>query len=353
MRPLAGVRVLDLTRLLPGPYASRLLVDLGADVIKVEDPGPGDYLRTMQPAWFAWLNRGKRSVQLDLKRPEGRAAFLRLCRSADAVLEGFRPGVLERLGLGYGALQEQNQRLVLVSLCGFDPEGPDQNRAGHDLNYLAAAGLLGLMPPGPDGAPANPPLQMGDTGGGLMAAFYLVSGILHARATGTGAHLYAPIAEALRSLGGYLLAEAERAGCLGRDDLFLAGGRACYRSYLTADGGAVSLGALEPKFWAAFCTAAGRPDLAPRQFDPDQEALAAEVAALFRSRPLADWAALAAETPDACLYPVLRPEQVPPPAAAGAPAPAPGAHTRGVLQEAGYTDAELQALAAAGAAVLP
>lgn len=153
---LSGVRVLDLTRLLPGPYATRLLVDMGAGVVKVEDPA-GDPLRQLQPHWFQWLNRGKQSVRLDLKQAAARAAFLRLCRSADAVLEGFRPGVMDRLGLGYAALAEQNPRLVLVSLCGYSPDGPERDRAGHDLNYLAAVGLLGLMPPGVDGAPANPP----------------------------------------------------------------------------------------------------------------------------------------------------------------------------------------------------
>lgn len=348
MRLLPDLRVLDLSRLLPGPYATRLLADLGADVIKVEDPGAGDYLRLAQPAWFVWLNRGKRALRLDLKQPQGRAAFLRLCRRADAVLAGFRPGVLDRLGLGYAALREANPRLVLVSLSGFAADGPDRERAGHDLNYLAAAGLLGLMPPGPDGAPANPPLQIGDVGGGLMAALTLVSGVLAARASGVGAHLPVAITDTLRSLGGYLLAQAAVAGRLERGDLALGGALACYRTYRAQDGGAVSLGALEPQFWVAFCQAAGRPDLAPRQHDPDQGALAEELAALFGARPLADWAALAANSPDACLYPVLPPAAVAPWPVATGPAPAPGADTRAVLREAGYTEAEIDALAAAG-----
>ncbi|BDG59570.1 CaiB/BaiF CoA transferase family protein [Caldinitratiruptor microaerophilus] len=311
MRPLAGVRVLDLTRLLPGPYATRLLADLGAEVVKIEDPERGDYLRELQPEWFAWLNAGKRGARIDLKHPDGREVLLNLASRADALLEGFRPGVIDRLGLSPAALWERNPRLVIVSLSGYGADGPYRDRAGHDLNYLAASGLLSLFPPGPDGTPLLPPLQLGDLSAGLQAALAAVAGILHARTVGHGLHVDIPILGALWSLGGYLLAAAAARGGLHRSDLPLAGTMACYRCYRTADGGILSVGALEPRFWAEFCLAAGHPEWIARQNDRDQEALAAEVAAVVAAKPAAEWARIAAQVPSACLEVAVDPSAAP------------------------------------------
>lgn len=310
-RLLEGVCVVDLTRLLPGPYASRLLVDLGAEVFKIEDPDRGDYLRQRQPDWFAWLNSGKRVAAIDLKRAEGREVFLALAARADALLEGFRPGVLDRLGVSPPALWRRNPRLVVVSLDGYGQDGPYRDRAGHDLNYLAASGLLSLFPTGPDGTPLLPPLQLGDLSAGLQAALAVVAGVLHARSIGQGLHVDVPILGALWSLGGYLLASAAARGGLGRSDLVLAGALACYRCYRAADGGIVSVAALEPQFWAEFCQAAGHPEWTARQDDPDQAALAAEVAAVVAAKPTAEWARIAERAPSACLEVAVDPSAAP------------------------------------------
>src|SRR5579875_2003648 len=181
--PLSGIRILDLSRLLPGAYASQMLADFGADVIKIEEPGSGDYGRFMPPQgaggmslYFLAINRNKRSMTLNLKTPDGREIFLRLVKQADVVLESFRPGVLERLGLGYEQLKEVNPRLVYCAISGYGQDGPYRLRAGHDLNYAGYAGLLNYNR-GPNGEPAMPPTQLGDLAGG---SFMAVIGILAA-----------------------------------------------------------------------------------------------------------------------------------------------------------------------------
>lgn len=345
MRPLAGLLALDLSRLLPGPYCAWLLRSWGARVVKVEDPHLGDYLREVQPIWFAQLNAGAESVALDLKQPAGRELFLQLARGADLVLEGFRPGVLERLGLDYAALREVNPRLVLVSLSGF---GAEESQAGHDITYLARSGLLSLMN-------ELPPVQLADLTGGLTAAAGALAAVLHARATGEGAHVQASLLDALFGLGSLLGAEARAGFSPDRSQMPLGGALVCYNIYQTDGGDRVALGALEPKFWSAFCAAVGQPDWTARQMDP---ALKPEVEALFRSRPLGDWAALAQQH-DICLEPVRsvgeavagrasfqpvrfggqRPE-------ATGPAPERGAQTLEFLREAGLTEQEIERLAA-------
>lgn len=346
--PLAGLIMLDLSRLLPGPFGSWLLRSWGARVIKVEEPGSGDYLRDVEPAWFAHLNAGAESVALDLKRPEGRELFLRLCARADAVLEGFRPGVLERLGLGHGALQEANPRLVLVSLTGYPQGGPLARRAGHDLNYLARSGLLSLMD-------EVPPLQLADLSGGLMAAAALLAALLGASRSGTGSHVEVSLFDAVRALGSLQLAEARQGRPPRREEAALMGFFPPYGLYRTADGGRVSLGALEPKFWRAFCVAVGRPDLESRHLDP---AVRADLEDLFLSRPLVHWAGLAGAG-DLCLEPVLGLAEA---AADGAPLqparfdghcpdisdppPGRGEQTRRILLELGLSEQEIESAAA-------
>jgi alpha-methylacyl-CoA racemase len=347
--PLAGVLALDLTRLLPGPFCAWLLRGWGARVIKVEDPQAGDYLREAQPVWFEALNAGAESVVLGLKRPLGREALLRLAARADLVLESFRPGVLDRLGLGFEALQAANPALVLVSLSGYPSDSGDlAGRAGHDVTYLARSGLLSLMS-------EIPPVPLADLTGGLTAAAAALAAVVGARATGRGTHVETALFDSVSALGTLLAAESRAGMAPARERLMLGGALPCYSIYTAADGGRVALGALEAKFWRAFCAAVGRHGWADRGLDPG---LKPEVAALFESRPLAAWAALAAET-DCCLEPVLpvgeaaakRVNWQPAlfdgrrPSVEGG-APARGMQSPAILSMAGYTEQEIAAILA-------
>lgn len=286
MQPLAGTLVVDLTRYLPGAFASRELLRLGARVVRLEPP-EGDPMRHVAPAWEAALNTGKDSVACDLKAdPElGRA----LCARADVVLEGFRPGVAARLGVGPDDVPE---RVVYCSITGFGAEGPHALRAGHDLNYLGWAGVL------EDTAPALPPLQPADLAAGALGAVaQVLAALLERERTGRGARLTVSMTH-----GSHRLVSHRLEG----DPLprFLTGGLACYRIYETADGRQLTVGALEPKFFARLCELVGRPELAARQFEPDgQEALAAELASIFSARPLHEWLG-AFDREDVCVGPI-------------------------------------------------
>ncbi len=311
-RPLTGVRVLDLTRLLPGPFLSMVLTDLGADVVKVEDPRLGDYLRSMPPAkagfggrFFA-VNRDKRSLALDLKSPAGRDAFLRLASRADVVLESFRPGVLERLGVGYPALCEKNPKIVLVSISGYGQDGPYKERAGHDLNYIGLAGLLAMS--GPRGAaPQMPGAQIADfAGGGLWGAIGVLSALFGRERTGRGAWVDVSMTEGALAL---MSAEIGNLDCglePTRGTESLNGGLACYGVYATSDGKYLSVGALEPKFWVAFNEAIGRkPDMSELILPPEgQDRVRAEIQAILVTKTRADWEAVFAKA-DACCEPIL------------------------------------------------
>ena len=315
MSALEGVRVLDLSRLLPGGFCSLLLADFGADVIKVEDTGAGDYVRWAEPrlagaeqsaaaAPFLALNRGKRSVRLDLKREGGREALLRLARGADVLLESFRPGVMDRLGVGYERLREENPRLVYCAITGYGQDGPFAARAGHDTNYLARIGLLDLT-----GDPEGPPVQAGgqiaDLGGGaLMAAFGILAALCERDRSGEGQLVDVSMTDGALS---WLAMDAARVlaggAPAGRGAAELAGGLICYRPYRCADGW-VAFGALEPKFWRAWCAGTGREDLAERQFEPVGSDTHREVEAIFAARTRSDWEAFNDEH-DCCLEPVL------------------------------------------------
>ncbi|HYG60456.1 MAG TPA: CaiB/BaiF CoA-transferase family protein, partial [Symbiobacteriaceae bacterium] len=234
MNPLDGLVVLDLTRLLPGPFCAWLLRSWGARVIKVEDPAQGDYLREVHPVWFEHLNAGAESLALDLKQPAGRDILLRLAARAHVVLEGFRPGVMARLGLGWEALQAANPALVLTSVSGYASDSGLADRAGHDLNYLARSGLLSLMN-------EVPPVQLADLGGGLTAAAATLAAVVGARATGRGMHVEAALADAVAGMGSLLAAEARAGHSPVREQMPLAGALPCYSIYETADGGRVAL----------------------------------------------------------------------------------------------------------------
>jgi alpha-methylacyl-CoA racemase len=300
---LVGLRVLDLSRLLPGGFCSLLLADFGADVIKVEDTGMGDYVRADGPAFLA-LNRGKRSIRIDLKTPGGRDALLRLARDADVLLESFRPGVMDRLGVGYERLREENPRLVYCAITGYGQDGPFAARAGHDTNYLARIGLLDLAGD-PDGPPVQAAGQIADLGGGaLMAAFGILAALRERDRSGEGQLVDVSMTDGALA---WLAMDAARLLAGGdppeRGRAPLAGGQICYRPYRCADGW-VAFGALEPKFWAAWCAGVGRDDLAGRQFDPVGSDTHREVEAVFAERTRAEWEAFNDEH-DCCLEPVL------------------------------------------------
>lgn len=336
---LAGVRVLDLTRLLPGGFCSLLLAEQGADVTKLEAPD-GDPLRHYPPlvngqsVLFDAISAGKRSAVLDLKAEAEREALLRLVAHSDVVLEGNRPGTLERLGLGWPVLSAANPRLILCSLTGYGQTGKLAGRAGHDLNYVALAGVLALNRPR-GGAPHPLSVQVADLGGAQMAAFQIAGALYDVARGGSGRHLDVSLARTAHRWLDLTLAEQAAAPT----DLppQLAGRYACYDVYACRDGGFLSLAALEPKFWANLCRALGRTDLTGRQFHPDQAALRQELQATFAARGRDEWAQqLAGE--DVCCEPVLElgevvaanqwPAQPP-----RRPAPRLGEHTAEVLAE--------------------
>jgi len=316
--PLEGIRVLDLSRLLPGSFCSLLLADYGADVVKVEDTGIGDYLRWSAPAVhgvedsaravrFLALNRNKASVRLDLKDPGGREAFLKLVEGADVVLESFRPGVMDRLGVGYEALRARNAGIVLCAISGYGAEGPLSARAGHDLNYLGRVGLLGLSGEA-DGPPVQAAGQIADVGGGaLMAAFGILAALRERDRSGSGQVVDVSMADGALSWLAMDAARVLQGDTLRRGEAELGGRFVCYRPYACADG-YVTLGALEPKFFAALCRGVGREDLIPFQFEAPGSDAHVQLQGVFLERTRAQWARFGAEH-DCCLEPVLELEE--------------------------------------------
>jgi crotonobetainyl-CoA:carnitine CoA-transferase CaiB-like acyl-CoA transferase len=313
--PLEGLRVLDLTRLLPGGYCSLLLADFGAEVIKVEDTGLGDYVRWSPPyyegaedtakgALFLSLNRGKRSIRVNLKHDQGKEVLLRLVRDADVLLESFRPGVLDRLGVGWDRLHEVNPRLVYCAITGYGQDGPNRDRSGHDMNYLGLNGLLGLTGVA-DGPPLQSAGQIADLGGGgLMAVVGVLIALRERERSGQGQFVDCSMFDGSLSWLAMVVADMFATGQPPqRGHLNLAGGITCYRPYRCADG-YVTLGALEPKFWANFCRGVGREDLVERAFDPPGSDTHRAVEAVFAERTREQWAAFATEH-DCCLEPVL------------------------------------------------
>lgn len=365
-RPLVGIRVLDLSRLIPGPWCSQILADLGADVIKVETPLAGDYARIAPPELgfggvFDALNRGKRSIAVNYRLPRGRAVLLRLATTADVFLEASMPGQLARRGLGPADVRAANPRIVYCSLSGYGQVGPYRDRPGHDLDYLAISGLLTLL--GPAGARPEPPgLQVADLAGGTLAALEIVAALLRRERTGEGATLDVAILDAVVAWLGPLGAGLATAGS-GPGPL--SGAYPCYGVYAAGDGAFLAVGALEPHFWVAFCRGVGREDLVPRQYDPTA---IPDVAAVLATRPRATWLDLLGE--DACVAPVNAPREAKldpqivarglmvgegaafrvrsPLGRAGeadaAPPPGLGEHTRDVLATAGLPPDEVAAL---------
>jgi crotonobetainyl-CoA:carnitine CoA-transferase CaiB-like acyl-CoA transferase len=315
---LAGVRILDLSRLLPGPYLTMVLADMGADVVKIEDPRVGDYLRAFPPAKggvsgrYLAVNRGKRSLALDLKLPAGRDALLAMARRADVVVESFRPGVIDKLGVGYAALAATNPKIIVCSISGYGATGPYVHRAGHDLNYIALAGVLGMGGPPGGGAPVMPGVQIADlAGGALWSATAILAALVGRERTGKGVHLDISMAEGALAL---LAAELGNLDCGAkprRGTETLNGGLACYGVYRTADDRYLAVGALEPKFWIALNQGIGRaPNVAELIAPPAEQArIRGELAAIFATQPAAAWLEQLAPH-DCCVELVLEPDEL-------------------------------------------
>ena len=386
--PLEGVRVLDLSRLLPGPMCTHYLADLGADVVKVEDLREGDYARALPTAvgaartpttWYRAINRNKRSIAIDLKRDAGRRAFLALAQRADVVVEGFRPGVVQGLHIDYETVAARNPRIVYCALSGYGQTGPRARTAGHDINYLGYAGVLDATGQ-KGGRPALANVQIADLlGGAASAAIGILGALFGAARTGRGRYVDVAMADAVLAhevvaLGA--LADGGRVAARG-DDL-LTGGVPCYAVYETRDGRWLAVGALEAKFWRALCRTIGREDLVAAQFATGEagERAREALAAVLATRKRDEWTSVFAGV-DCCVSPVLTFAEAladpqftargmvrgvegarafAPPFALTPPverpmreAPAHGEHGRDVLREAGYDAAAIDALVEVGA----
>ena len=381
--PLQGIRILDLSRLLPGPYATMLLADLGAEIIKIETPGLGDYMRLIPPfiqdpatgetisAAYLMVNRNKKSVALNFRNKRGKEIFFRLVRDADVVIETFRPGAVTRWGIGYDAVRAINPKIIYCSLSGYGQTGPYRERAGHDLNYIALAGLLAAN--GAAGGPPIPPMvQVADLSGAMLAAISILAALIGrgTQARGEGQYLDVSLFDGALSWAGTMIGGTHAAGQpIAPGKMQLNGGMACYNVYETRDGKFLSLGMIEPHFWGAFCNAIGRPDLNERAYT--FEAIP-DVAATIKARTFDEWKELL-KTLDACIEPVrdfgdvfddphvkhrglvteinhisqvgsvfvfAKTDSAPPPIL--------GQHTRQELQKLGIGDLEIEELAKAG-----
>lgn len=381
-QPLAGITVLDLTRLLPGGFATLIMADLGAEVLKIEEPGRGDYLRAFPPlghtqsVLFTALNRGKRSMTLNLKTPAGRKILLDLACRADVLIESFRPGVLARLDLDYPTLQAANERLIVCSVSGYGQGSPLRTRVGHDLNYMGYAGALPLFAARGGGAPIVPGIQVADlAGGALPATIGILAALVQRQRTGKGQLLDISMTHGVLHLLALAAAQHWATGAApagGRGPL--SGGAACYSIYATADGRALTLAAVEPQFWANLCTILDREEYIPLQYaDWDvQQRMFADLQALFATSTLAEWLDFFGDV-EVCVGPVFDlPEalalhsgsafQLDQPgegllrqlgglfgATASRPAPALGEHTDAALAALGLSAAEIVGLRVIGA----
>lgn len=376
-KPLQGIRVLDLSRLLPGPYATMLLAEMGAEVIKIETPRVGDYARSMPEEFggagmFHLLNRGKKSVGLNYRNKKGRVIFHQLAQTADVIIEQFKPGSMAKWGFDYDSIKAYNPGVVYCSLSGYGQNGPYRNRAGHDINYTAIGGMLGLNAT-PDTPPVLPGTQIADLSGAMLAATAILGALVGRAGTGEGTYLDVAMLDSVVSwmlpVAGAWLFDTQAPPQ--PNQLPLAGGFPSFNVYETADGRYLSVGALEPPFWSAFCQTIERPDLLSRTFDPTARA---EVAATIRTRTQANWLAafdgveacvepvlniqdalthpqvtarklVDTENPDANGYPTTR---VLPAFGSSETSPAPelGQHSREILTDVGVADSEIDALIA-------
>lgn len=311
MQALTGIRVLDMSRLLPGPYCTMLLADFGAEVIKIEEPGKGDYSRSFPPFlkdfgyWHLQLNRNKQSVVLDLKSEEGKNIFLELVKTADVVVESYRPGVLKKLGVDYEAAAKVNPKIIYCSLSGYGSKGPLAHKADHDLGYLSLAGVTAMSGEA-DGAPAIPGVLMADMNAALSAGMSIMIALRHAALTGQGQEIDISLFNVAMNLmpgaaslffGSGFVAE--------RGNNWLTGAYANYNIYATADGRYVSVGCLEKKFWRNLCIGLGKEELIDMVDDESNHPyLKEQLAEAFKQKTMREWEKFFADK-DACVTPVL------------------------------------------------
>lgn len=311
MQALTGIRVLDMSRLLPGPYCTMLLADFGAEVIKIEEPGKGDYSRSFPPFlkdfgyWHLQLNRNKQSVVLDLKSEEGKNIFLELIKTADVVVESYRPGVLKKLGVDYEAAAKVNPKIIYCSLSGYGSKGPLAHKADHDLGYLSLAGVTAMSGEA-DGAPAIPGVLMADMNAALSAGMSIMIALRHAALTGQGQEIDISLFNVAMNLmpgaaslffGSGFVAE--------RGNNWLTGAYANYNIYATADGRYVSVGCLEKKFWRNLCMGLGKEELIDMVDDESNHPyLKEQLAEAFKQKTMREWEEFFADK-DACVTPVL------------------------------------------------
>jgi crotonobetainyl-CoA:carnitine CoA-transferase CaiB-like acyl-CoA transferase len=378
---VGNIRILDLTRLLPGPYATQILADMGAEVIKVEDTAQGDYARDLEVAettrLFESVNGGKQSITIDLSNSEGREVFYDIVAEADVVVEQFRPGVVERLGVDYETLTEYNDELIYCSISGYGQTGPNRNVVGHDLNYVGFSGLLDLTRPEADATPTLPGFPIGDMSGGLFAACNILHRLLARELLESPGGDYIDVA-----MSDAVLSLSQMVGVSALDTPFdagetlLTGKYPCYNVYRTADDEFLTIGALEPKFWEEFCSAIDRPDLIEAHVSEDQDVrdrVKEELETTLQQRPIDAWEEMFASydvpvsrvqsLPDAyessqttergLLTPVEDTKRVLTPGLGDCPVdsaasetPAQGEHTRSILADAGYTESEIDELVA-------
>ncbi len=387
--PLEGIRVLDLSQLLPGSLCTQILADLGAQVLKIENPKTGDGFRWTPPlvktlgSFFHVTNRNKQGMKLNLRDPAGREIFLKMVPQADVLLDNFRPGAMQRMGLGYEDLKKINPRLIYCSLTGFGQTGPYRDRAAHDLNFLSIAGVLDLLGE-KGGRPVVPAVQMAGAGGGsLNAALGIMASLFRRERTGAGQYLDVAILDGLNPFIALTMSQYLANGELPkRGETLVGGGYAFYNVYQTKDGKFLALGALEEKFWQEFCKAIGREDLIEEQFvpSPRQDEVIEEVRGIIIQKTRQEWEDLLSQY-DTCFSPVntaaeaLQDPQIqhralwflgqhPVDGEVGQmnfpikfsedqpgwrmPPPSFGEHTEKVLKELGYSDAEIADLAAQG-----
>jgi crotonobetainyl-CoA:carnitine CoA-transferase CaiB-like acyl-CoA transferase len=389
MEALHGIKVLDLTRLLPGNFCTLLLADYGADVLKIEDTDRGDYGRWHPPrvrtqsAYFLGLNRNKKSMKLNLKTDRGKAIFMQLARKSNIILEGFRPGVVDRLGIGYDAVRKVNPGIIYCSISGFGQDGPYRNKVGHDINYIGIGGILGITGQR-GGPPVLPGTQIADIGaGGMMAAIGILLALVHRQKTGKGQYIDVSMLDGVVS---WLSMFASKYFLDGktpeREDMMLNGQFPCYRVYKTKDGNFITIGALEEKFWKNLCQTLGREDLIAHQYATGSQGdeVVSQLEKVFLTKTRDEWVEYL-EGFEICHGPVndfrktfsdpqvLHREMVlevdhptegrvkqvgfpikcsETPGRVRLPSPGYGEHTKEVLQELGYTDGKIEALEKSG-----
>ncbi len=314
---LKGIKILDLSRLLPGPFASLLLADMGAEVIKVEDTTAGDYMRDFDPkvnedsAYYLSVNRNKKSIKINFKKPEGQEIFKKMVAEADVVLESFRPGIMEAWGIGYQELKKVNPALVYCAMTGYGQTGPHKDKAGHDLNYLSLSGIMDISGI-KNGRPVMSGTQIADLSGGMYAVIGILSALMRKKTTGEGGFVDAAMLDGLLSWMAFYVAQYQADGNpLKRGELDLSGGLVCYNIYQTKDNRYVGLGSLEFKFWQTFCLAIGREDLVKTHMARanDGEPVYEEVKQIFLTKDLAEWEALLANV-DCCFTPIQSIDEV-------------------------------------------